>query len=347
MQFEIRPAKQSDSASLIALTKLTPMKGNISIRIDRDPDFFALSKLRGETKNFVAVNKADDLIIGSFSYTPKVYYSFGKPVNVYYLADLKIHPEYSKSRVAYVLVKHVQTYLRSIGANLLYCTAVNDNFAVMSFFNGKAGIPVFKKLATFNIYQLFPKKGKAYLPDNFNVAIIANYYQESFKNHSFCSSFKDVENCHHFIHVKENMIIAAISVYDPSAAKKNIILKIPFSLLFIIKLLRLVNGILTLPEIPVLNAPLKILFVKYFAYDINQEVHFDQLLQKVRAYAFVNHFHLISISTDERDIKLNQVLKANSLTKFTSIGLITCLEAAESSLHDFCKGLCYEDFSLT
>src|SRR5258708_3939559 len=138
MKIKIRQAVPADSEVLIQLTKQTPMEGNISVRIDRSPDFFALSEARGEAKVFVACNENNNLIVGCFSFSKQIFYSFGKPVDVYYLADLKILPEYSKSFAAYLLVKHVQSHLRSIGADILFCTAVNDNHAISPFFAGRA-----------------------------------------------------------------------------------------------------------------------------------------------------------------------------------------------------------------
>ena len=44
---EIREAVETDNEALLALTRATPMDGTISLRIDRDPDFFALLRLRG------------------------------------------------------------------------------------------------------------------------------------------------------------------------------------------------------------------------------------------------------------------------------------------------------------
>ena len=46
--FVIRDAKVSDNEGLIALAAACPMVGEISLRIDRGPSFFALNRLEGE-----------------------------------------------------------------------------------------------------------------------------------------------------------------------------------------------------------------------------------------------------------------------------------------------------------
>src|SRR5580698_2361018 len=52
---EIRPATQADNEGLLALSPATPMARTIALRIDRDPDFFALLRMRSESIVYVAV----------------------------------------------------------------------------------------------------------------------------------------------------------------------------------------------------------------------------------------------------------------------------------------------------
>ncbi len=322
------------------------MEGSISIRIDRDPDFFSLSKARGETEVFIAYND-NDLIVGCFSFSKQLFYSLGKPVDVYYLADLKIRPEYSKSFAAYLLAKNVQSHLRSIGANILFCTAVNDNYAVMPFFNGKANIPKFQKLATFNIYQIFPRKGKTYTPTEIDCLMLSDFYMEAHKNYSFYPSFTDLGQCKHFVNFQNERISSAISVFDPSALKKNVAVKASFAIKLLLKVLRVVKYVFPLSDIPSLNKPLKILFVKYYAYQKDQDAQFVKLLEQVRAYAFDNQYHLLNIAVDDRDFITTRLLKNKSTVRFVSMGLITSLDNDEELLNVFRRGLCYEDFSLS
>jgi hypothetical protein len=347
MKINIRIAVPSDSEELIQLTMQTPMEGSISIRIDRDPDFFSLSKARGETEVFVACIENNNLIIGCFSFSKQLFYSFGKPVDVYYLADLKIRPEYSKSFAAYLLAKHVQSHLQSIGANFLFCTAVNDNYAVMPFFNGRATIPKFQKLATFNSYQILPRKGKKHTPADINHFTLIDFYMKSYKNYSFYSSFNDLGQCKHFVNIENDQVSSSMSVFDPSALKKNVTVKVRFAIKLLLKILRLLKYVFPLSDIPSLNKPLKILFIKYYACQKDNDAQFVALLDQVRAYAFANQYHLLSIAADERNLAINCLLKSKSITRLVSIGLITSLDNDQELLNLFSKGLCYEDFSLS
>ena len=58
-----RLATIEDNQQLLDLTSSTGMSGKISLRIDRNPDFFELLKFRGESRVIVATD--NNTIVGS------------------------------------------------------------------------------------------------------------------------------------------------------------------------------------------------------------------------------------------------------------------------------------------
>jgi len=64
-QLIFREANPNDNEGLLKLTRECPMDGEISLIIDRQPDFFKLLKLKGVFKTFVAEDS--DQLIGSIS----------------------------------------------------------------------------------------------------------------------------------------------------------------------------------------------------------------------------------------------------------------------------------------
>lgn len=128
----IREATRSDNQGLLELTSITPMVGKIAIRIDRVPDFFRLVELRGPS--LVMVAEKDHTIIASYSISFQKVYVNGKPENLSYLADLKVHPYYRKSTIAMRLVRAAFHKISESGADLLYCTVASGNEAVLPFF---------------------------------------------------------------------------------------------------------------------------------------------------------------------------------------------------------------------
>src|SRR4030042_4873563 len=93
----IREACLSDNGKLLKLTSLAPMQGEISIRIDRNPDFYNLLNKRGHSMVFVAEDNGK--LVGCFAASQSRMSIVGNQEVVYYLADLKIDPLYGGKTV--------------------------------------------------------------------------------------------------------------------------------------------------------------------------------------------------------------------------------------------------------
>ena len=347
MGIHIRFACAEDSERLILLTALTPMDGAIRLRIDRGPDFFALTNARGPSKVLIAVDDANETIIGSFSFSNQTYHSFHRTYSVVYLADLKVHPDYSKTRASYLLVRKMFATLLSKGADLLYCTAVNDNFKVMPFFGGRAGIPSFMTLAIFKSYQILPRRSNSGLPQVVPFNTICDFYKETQQELSFRHSPDALNRCTHVAIWNAEGVTAAASLFDPGALKQHVALGIPVSLKIFLACLSLLKGILQLPVVPETNKPLRILFVRNYAFRKNKEKDFLLLISQVRAMAHQDGYHLVSICADTRSVETTGLLKRLSFITFVSKGFITSLHNNLADLEKITAGPCLDDFSLT
>src|SRR5580704_3318838 len=131
-RIEIRQADESDNEGLLTLTRITPMAGAISLRIDRDPDFFALLRLRGSGKVFVAARGRQ--IIGCVSVALRTAYISGVPETIAYIGDMKVHPIFSGSSVAVRLMNALEADMRSLGIDVGFCVAAEGNHRVMPLF---------------------------------------------------------------------------------------------------------------------------------------------------------------------------------------------------------------------
>ena len=76
----IRIAIPGDNKKLVALSKLTPMDGNISICIQRDPDFFSLLKKKGCPQVFIA--EENNEIIGCISIVQEEMVIMNRPISL-------------------------------------------------------------------------------------------------------------------------------------------------------------------------------------------------------------------------------------------------------------------------
>src|ERR1700730_7829371 len=78
------------------------MTGTIALRIDRDPDFFALLRMRGKSIVYVAVRGRE--VIGCISSALRTAYVSGVPETTAYVGDMKVHPRFSGSRITLPLI---------------------------------------------------------------------------------------------------------------------------------------------------------------------------------------------------------------------------------------------------
>src|SRR5712675_1161982 len=85
---EIREASTDDNKQLLSLTSQNAMEGTISLRIDRNPDFFSLLRERGSSITYVAEH--NHKIIGCFSCSESRVYINRVPTRIHYLSDLKV-----------------------------------------------------------------------------------------------------------------------------------------------------------------------------------------------------------------------------------------------------------------
>jgi hypothetical protein len=343
----IRKANDADSKALIALTSVTPMKGNISLRIDRKPDFFALLKERGDFIVWVATDEGGN-VVGSFSTALQNFVLANEICQVYYVGDLKVHPSFSKTTIAYRLVKSMYTYLKQSGADLLLCTAAAENEAVFPFLKGRAGIPSFLLTCTFNIYQLLPKHflqndGVVWNSDN---CALHSFYNNYLKRYHIHPTITCLDNCINIFIEEKGHIKAALSLYDPGSLKQNVVLDYPLYLSALLQLLRSVKLFLPLPPLPKKGEALRLLYIRYYGFEAGAEASFLTLIHTARSYAFNHNFHFLTIAVDDKDGILKKFIKPMSCFNFRSHQFITSLKGNNELLHTIRDHLNYEDYSL-
>src|SRR5512133_1037401 len=267
----IREALSSDNAGLLVLTSLTPMKGRSSLRIDRNPDFINLLKQRGSSKVFIA--EENGVIVGCFSASAVETTVNGSRETVFYLADLKVHPLYEGSTLAVRLLKRMADYIRTTDADLLFCTAASGNMKVMPLFTGRGGLPRFRYAGTFKVFQLIPlrkdvKPGKFTFTDAAINSEIIGFYNQFFLRYGFSPywSERSLEGTQTIVAIREKEIKAAVSLIDTGSLKQNILSGLPFFLNLILWLLKTVNKIVRVTNLPETGKPLKMLYIKAFGY---------------------------------------------------------------------------------
>ena len=345
----IREALLTDNAALLNLTFLTPMKGRISLRIDRNPDFFSLLNKRGRSEVFVA--EKNGTIVGCFSVSNIETLVNGNSEIVYYLADLKIHPLYG-GKILVRLLKKMADYILQNHADLLFCTAAYGNEKVMALFEGRAGFPKFHCVGTFRVYQIIPLVRKIN-PGKYTIREIEmnddviGLYNQFYLRYQVAPLFSgtNLQGTRTIAAIDNNIIKASITLSDISLSKQNVLIDLPFVLKLAVSLLRLLNRIVPVINLPEIGKPVKILYIKTFAFANGCEDALDPLIQQARKLAFLEKYCYLTVGIHERD-SLSRFFNKHLHFTFRSLGYILSMHGNNEKVNKILKGVIFEDYSV-
>jgi len=158
----VRDAVQSDDDALRAIAASCPMEGDITLRVTREPDFFALNRLEGHEWR-VGVAESDGRVVGCVMAAERRAYLHGVERRTLYAGDLKVHPRMRGAGVADALSQWVARALRDMGGinTPILLTILAGNSAMERRTSGRGGMPKFARFATiraFSIPLLFPRR---------------------------------------------------------------------------------------------------------------------------------------------------------------------------------------------
>ena len=348
----IREAADSDNRALLQLTKLSPMKGVISLCIDRQPDFFALLKKRGESIVLVAVE--NEQLIGVFSASKHMVWFNEKPVPVYYIADFKVHPAFRGSTTGLRLVKNMHEVVRQKGAGLVFCTIADGNDRILPFFKGRLSLPVFKTVGKFQVLQIIPSPARPQVPfpveDRTGTAHdlpLKSFYHQFFQKYQLgpVVQEQDLGDCRHLIMVENGSIRAAISLMDTSHLKQNVVVGLPWYLKVASAVSRLASKVLPVLPFPQIGQPILMWNIRYFGYLDGYDGALFKLIKVARRLAWEQKILFLSIGLHERDPFLHRFKKIPHIA-FSSHGMLTTLNGEPQQVDEVAEGIPFEDFAL-
>jgi len=342
---EIREVTPDDNTQLLLLTSQNAMEGNISLRIDRYPSFFSILEKRGKSMTYVAEH--DHKIIGCFSASENKVYINHKSVSVHYLSDLKVDKTFQGGIAAFRLCKQMKEYLCSHQANLLMCTVAQGNHKMSPLLNGRLGLPKFHNLGAFHVFQFLPtrkiiKNNKVEIHD---MPITAEL-QTAFN--SFYASYQlgKIINLNDFqdrllVARKEGNVVAAISLFDPSHLKQNVIIHVNPFLRLILNLSRK----LLMPSLPSVGEAIKTIYINNFYCLPGHDDALVALVHAARHVAFLYHYHFVSLGMHAKDPLIKCFHRFLKFT-FHSEGMIATLRDDDYLIKTVISGIPFEDYSL-
>ena len=147
----------ADNAALLELAAACEMRGDIGLRIDREPDFFALNRLEGERWRVgIVPGLAEGSVAGCVAVSERRVYLEGVSTRTMYLGDLKVHPAHRGGPVADALEEYSREACREMGGDDVPCmlTILAGNGAMERRTRGPRGLPVLTRFATIRSHSI-------------------------------------------------------------------------------------------------------------------------------------------------------------------------------------------------
>ena len=150
----VRDATPSDNEALIELAAASPMRGDLTLRMDRGPDFFALHRGEEEPPKVGVVDRAGRPV-GCVAVIERRVYLNGVEAITGYAGDLKVHPLHRDTAIADALSRYAADECRSLPPSApTLMTVLAGNRAMEKRLSGPRGLPCFRKLATIRTHSV-------------------------------------------------------------------------------------------------------------------------------------------------------------------------------------------------
>jgi len=152
--FVVREARSTDNDGLIALAAACPMIGDLSLRIDRRPDFLALNRLEGDRWR-LAVAEREGSIVGCVAWSERRAFVNGREMRTGYAGDLKVHPAHRDTTVADALSLWAEAACMDLPPRSpALITVLAGNRAMERRLSGERGVPRFNKVGTIRTHSI-------------------------------------------------------------------------------------------------------------------------------------------------------------------------------------------------
>ena len=345
-----RLATHLDNQQLLELTAATSMQGDISLCIDRQPDFFKLLEKRGETKVFVALE--DVRIIGSLSVSCQLLYVGGDVLPVRYIGDFKIHESFRNKGIGLMLCNEMADWVIAAGADLAFLNVAKGNSKPLSFFKNRPNVPDFEYIGTFNIHQ-FTGRRKRFLPRHNDIKktavtdAVIQFLNEHYSRYELgpLITKECIENTDIFIITQQGIIKGVMCLANTMDYKQNIVMKLSWKMKILLNILNSIKNILGISRMPVLREQVKMIYIKYLAVTNNEKQVVRLMLDHARNVVYDKEYSFVSIGVHEKD-PLNKCFAGVFKLTFQSVGMLLTIQNNQQLIEKVKQGIPFEDYSL-
>ncbi len=345
-----RLATPDDNEQLMTLTSATGVMGEVSLRIERRPDFFRLLHMRGESKVFVALDGC--LIIGSLSVSTQQVFVGGEVYPLQYIADFKVAEAYRNKSVGTHLCSQLADYVVSIDADLAFLNVSYGNEKPFSFFRNRPGFPDFDNIGIFNMHQFIGRRNRmkpffytvecGTLSDE--LLTFLNAHSSGYELGPVISE-ENMRDTEVFIIRHHGQMKAAMCLMDTMHAKQNIVIRLSRRWQWLIRALNVCYSISGMSRMPSLHTPIRMLHVMFLAAQDNDFLLARTLLDHARHIVYERGYSFVSIGMHERD-PLHACTAGMFKLTFRSVGMLVSLKNNRHMIGKVINGVPFKDFTL-
>jgi len=345
-----RIANIEDNQQLIDLTAASGMMGDISLRIDRQPNFFKLLEMRGESTVFVAVD--EDVIIGCICASLQEVYVNKQIIPIQYIGDFKVLESYRNKGVGLNLCNQLGDYIVSTDVDLAFANFSKGNDKSISFFKDRPNFPDFENIGVFNIIQFMGKSRKS-INSKFKIEEtpvtdeLIEFLNVHYRNYELGNVItkEKLDGTTNFIIRNNFKIIAAICLIDTMSVKQNVVMHLSWKIKYLLQIINLFKSHFGISKIPLLNEPVKMIYIKYLAVDDNEKDMVKGLINYARNIVFEKEYSFVSIGLHKKD-PLNHCFKGLLKLTFNSVGMLMSMQNNKKIMQNVEQGIPFEDYSL-
>ena len=345
-----RLATADDNDQLIQLTSSLGMMGDTGLRIDRHPNFFALLEMRGESKVFVAEDSGT--IVGCICVSHQQVYVGGKEMPLNYIGDFKVAADYRNKGIGLELCNQLADYLTGLDADLAFLNVSKGNTKPLSFFKDRPNIPDYENIGTFAIHQFIGKRTKLFhsgyhIEPHAVTPELLEFFNRQHSRYELGNVITKEKLAHTDVYAicKNNKILGAMCLVDTMTVKQNVVTKLSFKMKLLLGLLNALHGITGISRMPVVNQPVKMIYIKYLAVEDPATPLAQLLVQHAANIVYDKGYSFVSLGLHEKD-PLHQAFKGLQKLSFYSVGMLLSIKDNKHLVATIREGIPFEDYSL-
>ena len=345
-----RLATFEDNKQLLELTSSLWMPGKMALRIDRNPNFFELNKLRGRTNVYVAIE--DHSIVGSICVSHEKVYINKEQYSLYYISDFKVAQTHRNRGIGFQLTNEVVNYLETENADFAFLNVSKGNKRPFIFFSDRAQYPDFENIGLFKIFQFigFNKKN---FKSKYNIKLtegnseILEFLNDYYSRHELANVItkEKIQGTQLFEVRQKTELIAAMCLIDTMEMKQNVVIKMTWYLKFLVSFINGISSIFKMSKLPKENEPVNMLYIKYLAVKTYDKALIASLISHARQCAYQKSYSFVSLGLHERDPLIKNLPNILKFT-FNSIGMLVSLKRSQELMEKVQKGVPYKDYSI-